>query len=85
MTFQCSPELVPSQEMISVCMANGRWTPDPAELVCTGKPGGIQCSPSYSESSDYSIVCICVCVCVCECVCVCVCVSVCVSNLGNVW
>ena len=35
------------------------------------KPGGIQCSPSYSESSDYSIACVfgkitpCVCVCVC--------------------
>ena len=40
-TFQCSPGLVPSQQMISVCMANGRWTPDPAELVCRGKPGGI--------------------------------------------
>ena len=37
-TFQCSPGLVPSQQMMSVCMANGRWTPDPAELVCRGRP-----------------------------------------------
>ena len=36
--FQCIPGLVPSQQMISVCAANGNWTPDPAELVCRG-PG----------------------------------------------
>ena len=34
-TLQCSPGLVPSQQMMSVC-ANGRWTPDPARLVCRG-------------------------------------------------
>ena len=44
MTFQCSPGLVPSQQMISVCMANGRWTPDPAELVCIGRPDKISCT-----------------------------------------
>ena len=48
--------------------------------LCIGKPGGIQCSPSYSASSDHSIACISserlrpVCVCVCTRVCVCVCV-----------
>ena len=36
-TFQCSPGLVPSQEMI-VCAANGNWTPDPAGLRCRGSP-----------------------------------------------
>ena len=34
--FQCSPGFVPSQQMMSVCAANGSWTPDPAELVCKG-------------------------------------------------
>ena len=50
-----------------------------APSVC--KPGGIQCSPSYSESSDYSIACVFGKITPCVCVCVCVCVS----NLGNVW
>ena len=64
--------------MMSVCMANGRWTPDHAEVVCIGKPGGIQCSQSYSASSDHSIACISserlrpVCVCVCTCARACV-------------
>ena len=40
-TFQCNPRLVPLQQMISVCMANRSWTPDPAEFVCRGKPRGI--------------------------------------------
>ena len=40
-TFQCSPGLVPSQQIMSVCAANGSWAPDPADLVCIGKPGGI--------------------------------------------
>ena len=35
--FQCNPGLAPSQQMMSVCAANGSWTPDPAELVCRGK------------------------------------------------
>ena len=34
--FQCNPEFVPSQQMMSVCAANGSWTPDPAELECKG-------------------------------------------------
>ena len=34
--FQCNPGLVPSQQMMSVCAANGSWTPDPAEHVCRG-------------------------------------------------
>ena len=36
--FQYSPELVPTQEMISFCTRNGSWSPDPAELVCS-EPG----------------------------------------------
>ena len=39
--FQCNPGLVPSQQMMSVCAANGSWTPDPAELVCMLPPPGI--------------------------------------------
>ena len=34
--FQCSPGFVPSQEMMSVCAADGSWIPDPAELECRG-------------------------------------------------
>ena len=34
--FQCSPGFVPSQQMMSVCMADGNWTPNPAELECRG-------------------------------------------------
>ena len=34
--FQCSSGFVPSQQMMSVCAANGSWTPDPAELECRG-------------------------------------------------
>ena len=39
--FQCNPGLAPSQQMMSVCAANGSWTPDPAELVCMLPPPGI--------------------------------------------
>ena len=34
--FQCSPGFAPLQEIMSVCMADGSWTPDPTELVCRG-------------------------------------------------
>ena len=34
--LQCNPGFVPSQQMMSVCAANGNWNPDPAELVCRG-------------------------------------------------
>ena len=81
MTFQCNPGLVPSQQMMSVCAANGSWTPDPAELVCRGKPGGIVlhqvlCISSLTENG-YTL-------CVSGwCVCVCVCVLVTYKNLGD--
>ena len=39
-TFQCSPGLVPSQQMMSVCAANGSWTPNPAELTCVPSSPG---------------------------------------------
>ena len=39
--FQCNPGLAPSQQMMSVCAANGSWTPDPAELVCMSPLPGI--------------------------------------------
>ena len=34
--FQCGPGFVPSQQMMSVCAANGIWTPNPAGLECRG-------------------------------------------------
>ena len=43
--FQCNPGLAPSQQMMSVCAANGSWTPDPAELVCM--------LPTQGKSSVY--------------------------------
>ena len=46
--FQCSPGLVPSRQMLSVCATNGNWTPDPAELVCR-EPG--------SYNNDNQILC----------------------------
>ena len=44
LVFQCSPGFAPSQQMMSVCMANGSWTPDPATLVCRGRPDSIMLS-----------------------------------------
>ena len=43
--FQCNPGLAPLQQMMSVCAANGSWTPDPAELVCM--------LPTQGKSSAY--------------------------------
>ena len=34
--FQCNPGFTPSRQMMSVCMADGIWTPNPAELECRG-------------------------------------------------
>ena len=33
--FRCNPGFVPAVRMRAVCRADGRWTPDPATLVCT--------------------------------------------------
>ena len=47
--FQCSPGFAPSQQMMSVCSANGSWTADPAELVCRGtQPLYHDCLTSFS-------------------------------------
>ena len=35
--FKCNPGFVPAGRMRAVCGADGRWNPDPATLVCTGK------------------------------------------------
>ena len=62
--FLCNPGLAPSQQMMSVCAANGSWTPDPAELVCRGRyhlhigvhKSILQCSPfqlSVEENLDF--------------------------------
>ena len=47
-TFQCNPGFVPSQQMMSVCTAIRHWTPDPAELVCRGRPDYINNWVSYT-------------------------------------
>ena len=35
--FRCDPGFVPAGRMGAVCGADGRWNPDPATLVCTGR------------------------------------------------
>ena len=35
--FWCNPGFVPAGRMRAVCGTDGRWTPDPADLVCTCK------------------------------------------------
>ena len=57
-TFQCSPGLVPSQEMISVCAANGNWTPDPAELVCR-EPGSYGSKHISQRISNHCVLILC--------------------------
>ena len=32
--FRCNPGFVPAGRMRAVCRADGRWSPDPATLVC---------------------------------------------------
>ena len=34
--FQCNPGFTPSRQMMSVCMADGIWTPSPTDLECRG-------------------------------------------------
>ena len=33
--FRCNPGFVPAGRMRAVCRADGKWSPDPATLVCT--------------------------------------------------
>ena len=33
--FRCNPGFVPAGRMRTVCRADGRWSSDPATLVCT--------------------------------------------------
>ena len=35
--FRCNPGFVPAGRMRAVCASDGRWTPDPATLGCTGE------------------------------------------------
>ena len=35
--FKCNPGFVPAGRMRAVCASDGRWSPDPATLVCTGE------------------------------------------------
>ena len=36
--FRCNPGFVPAGNMTAVCASDGRWSPNPAEVRCTGKP-----------------------------------------------
>ena len=33
--YQCDDGFIPRGEMMSTCLANRTWSPDPAELECT--------------------------------------------------
>ena len=35
--YQCQSGLLPEGRITSVCGEDGRWTPDPANLICKGK------------------------------------------------
>ena len=35
--FGCNPGFVPAGNTTAVCASDGRWIPDPADLVCTCK------------------------------------------------
>ena len=35
-TYHCQPGLVPGEHMVANCTRNGRWNPDPAQLICEG-------------------------------------------------
>ena len=45
--FRCNPGYVPAGRMSATCMspdgilADGTWTPDPADLVCNGERGQV--------------------------------------------
>ena len=36
--YQCDVGLIPGGEMMSTCLTNGTWSPDPAELQCVEPP-----------------------------------------------
>ena len=36
--YQCDYGLIPGGEMMTTCLANGTWSPDPAELECVEPP-----------------------------------------------
>ena len=35
--FICDPGFVPARRMRALCAADGRWTPNPADHMCTGE------------------------------------------------
>ena len=35
--YQCQSGFLPEARRMSVCGEDGRWTPDPATLICKGK------------------------------------------------
>ena len=34
LVYRCLPGLHPQGEMVSVCLSNGTWYPNPAEIAC---------------------------------------------------
>ena len=41
--FMCNPMFVPTERMTAVCGADQRWSPDPADLVCTCEYPSLVC------------------------------------------
>ena len=55
--YQCDDGLIPGEEMMTTCLANGTWSPYPAELECVEPPQvcklqGYQCDIILLLSGD---------------------------------
>ena len=37
-SYQCDDGLIPGGEIVTTCLADGTWSPDPAELECVEPP-----------------------------------------------
>ena len=53
--YSCNTGLVPVEQMVTVCLANGEWTPNPAEHNCT-EPS--TCKVHQQPTLDTSFMCI---------------------------
>ena len=42
-SFMCNPMFVPTERMTAVCGADRRWSPAPADLVCTCEYPSLVC------------------------------------------
>ena len=54
--YYCGQGLLSTEPMIAVCMADGIWEPDLAQLECTDsqQPPGINLRSVYNTSMQYS-------------------------------